>query len=570
MQHKLARISLIETAIALLFVIAFCIYFYPTENSYIKIHDTFDGNFSSRQVLNNSGMFFETNPDAVVPGIMNGLPRGLFPKFSDIGSLLMYYFGSLNGYAINFILLRLIAFFGIYLFARDHIKFKREQKGLVLLIAAAFSCLSFYTIHGITTSGIPILFWAFLNLVKNEKRLISYAVFGLFALWANFVLVGIHAILVFGCLALYYSIKEKKIALHAFAAIILLASVYILTEYMMFYMHWFNHDYQSSRSGFEKKLGLNFFGVAGNSVKLFFLGHYESANYLGSLFVPFIVFFGLDYFRSKTPTHKMGMLLISMVALFSLIVSVLDWKSFGFFYEKFPIARDLNLKRFFNFLPGLFFLLMTVCVLVANKGQIPIRILSSISLVCLLICIWRGNISFNQDGKDAFGLEITSGEKYKFKEFFDTELYKSVKREIGPDTVNNVIHLGLSPSPSKYAGLNVLDDYQSDYPKTYKEEFRKIIEGELNKSDAYKAYFDGWGARCYMYSANLFSGNTTNQNGLLIEKTLSIDTEQIRKMNGKYILSSIVIGNYKELNLELRKIIVSALDYKKVFLYKII
>ena len=264
------------------------------------------------------------------------------------------------------------------------------------------------------------------------------------------------------------------------------------------------------------------------------------------------------------------MLLLIMAGLFSFLISVLDWRSFAFFYESFPLAKDLNFKRFLNFLPGLFFLLIMVCVLVVNKGQIPIRILSSIAIVSLLICIWRGNISFNQDGNDSFGLEITSGEKYKFKEFFDTELYQSIKKEMGSDTVNNVIHLGLSPSPSKYAGLNVLDDYQSDYPKKHKEQFRIIVEGELNKSEALKSYFDNWCARCYMYSANLFSGKTAVENGLLVEKNLSINTGQIQKMNGKYILSSVVIGNYKELNLSLKKIFVSTLDRKKVFLYKIV
>ncbi len=566
---KLQRISLIESATALLFAIAFCIYFYPTEDSYIKIHDTYDGNFSTRHVLIESGNFFETDPNAIVPGIMNGLPRGLFPKFTDINCLLMYFFGTLGGFAVNFILLRLIAFFGIYLFARDHFGFREEQKGLVLLISVAFACLPFFTIHGITTAGIPLLFWAFFNLVRHERKKISYLIFCLFALWANFVLVGIHAILTFGSLAVYYSFKEKKILYHTFGAIILLVGIYVISEYMMFYMHWFNTDYQSSRSGFEKHLGLNFFGVAGNSIKLFFLGHYESANYLGSVFVPFIVFFVFDHFRFKAPIHKRAMLLMIMTILFSLIISVLDWKSFAFFYDSFPIAKDLNFKRFFNFLPGLFFLLVAACVIVVNKGGIPIRILSSVTIAGFLICIWRGNISFNQDGADAFGIEITSGEKYRFKEFFDTELYASIKKEMGADTVNNVIHLGISPSPSKYAGLNVLDDYQGDYPKNYKDQFRIIIEGELNKSKKYKAYFDGWGGRCYMYSAALFSGEIGSENGLLVEKELTVNTGQIRKMNGRYILSSVVIGNTKDLDLDLKKVFVSALDQKKVFLYKI-
>ena len=91
------RFSRIEIFIALIFCIVFCFYFMPSSDHEIRIHDTFDGNFTTRHVLVNSGHFFDLDPNSTVPGIMNGLPRGVFPKFTEITSLLMWCFGSLNG-----------------------------------------------------------------------------------------------------------------------------------------------------------------------------------------------------------------------------------------------------------------------------------------------------------------------------------------------------------------------------------------------------------------------------------------------------------------------------------------
>lgn len=569
MQLSVLRLSFIETSVAIVFAIVFCIYFFPGENSLIRVHDTFDGNFSTRHVLIRSGQFFNTSPSVIVPGIMNGLPRGVFPKFTEVTSILMYLFGSLGGFAINFVLLRLVAFSGIYLFAKDHLKFKPDQKGFVILTAIAFACLPFFTIHGITIAGIPLLFWAFFNILKPRKLFLSYLAFIGFSLWANFVLVGVHAILGFGILALYYSVRQRKILFHAFGLVLVLLVAFVVSEYMLFYMHWFNTAYQSSRGGFEKQLGLNLKGVFGNSVRLFFEGNYSAAGYFGYLFFPVFGIAILGYYRKWDKGYNIALFFILLAVMVSVLTSVLDWKSFGFFYEKFPVAKEFNLKRFFNFLPGLFFLGLISTLIAMNRNNIKWRILSSMLLFILLIFIWRGNVSYSQNGFMTSGLEVDGNQRITFKEFFDPLLYSQIKREMGADTLDNVVHLGLSPSPSKYAGLNVLDDYQGDYPKQYKEEFRKIIEKELEKSPLYKANFDGWGARCYMTSADIYEGRSSVENGMPVENNLEINTSQLKKMHTSYLLSSVIIKNADALHLKFQKVFVSQIDLKRIILYKI-
>lgn len=564
-------ISRFETGFPILFFTVFCIYFLPSFDHEIRIHDTFDGNFSTRHVLVNSGHFFELDPTAVVPGIMNGLPRGVFPRFTEITSILMFLFGSLNGYALTFFLVRILALAGMYLFGRDHLKVRENQRTLLILFSFTFACLPFFIIHGLTVAGIPLVLWAFINIYKKERILMSYLVFALFILWSNFVLVGFHLIIGLGLMSLYFCFRDRQLHWRLFLVISFTAVMYVLSDYMLFYLHYFTKDYQTSRGEFEKFLGLNFNGVLGSSAKYFFTGDYTTANYFGYLFIPFILFFVVAWFKNKADDLFItGMLFMALLAFCTVFISLLDWKSFSFFYEKFAFAKVFNFKRFTSLLPGLFFIFVMITIFAANRTGTLIMRLNSIALTLVLFFfLWRGNISHARSAFDTSGFKVLSNQKITFKEFFDPELYRNVKKEMGSDTAHNVINFGPSPSAAKYAGLNVLDDYQGDYPMNYKLEFRKILEGELNKSEKLKKYFDGWGSRCYLESAREFENKLENRYDMLYQDSLAINTRQLKDMNCNYIISSIIIGNAHELNLELKKVLVSGVDLKKILLYKI-
>jgi hypothetical protein len=420
-------------------------------------------------------------------------------------------------------------------------------------------------------AGVPMVLWAFFNISKQQKILISYVILTLFVLWSNFVLVGVHLLLMLGVLFLYFSAKEKKIKWNLLMAIFFIAGLYVLSDYMLFYMHIFNIGYTSSRGEMEKFLGLNLNGVLGGTLKTFFSGDYSTSNYFGFLFIPFFAFFAVNYFKNRSDLRHIALVFLLLTMFCATVINLLDWKSFSFFYENFSFAKIFNFKRFTSLLPGFFFLTALCMVILANdRKQMLLRISSSVIITALFVFIWRGNISYSRSGFDTTGEKIVGDQSITFSQFFDPSLYSNIKKEMGSDTLNNVIHFGISPSPSKYAGLKVLDDYQGDYPKTYKEKFRKIIEGELVKSEKLKKYFDEWGGRCYMYSAALFDNTIQYKTGLFIEPKLEINTSQIKDLNGRYILSGGIIGNSQELGLELKRIFVSETDFKKVLLYKII
>jgi len=569
-ERNFSIINKFQVIIAISFFIAFCFYFIPSGNHAIRIHDTFDGNFSTRDVLIKSGHFWDTDPTALVPGIMNGLPRGVFPKFTELTGLMMYLFGSLNGFAITFLIVRLIGFLGIYLFGRDHLKILPEQKGLLILFAVAFACLPLFVVQGVTVTGIPLLLWAFYNLIKKEKIKSSIVIFIIFGLWSQLVLVGFHIILILGILAVYYSIKTKKILWIPFISLMILAFTYISADYMLFYLHGIAKGFESSRGTFEKELSLNFKGVIGGTVTSFFTGDYSTANYFGYIFLPFVVYYLFLRFKEKeNDSFNFGVIFFCVVLVSSFLINLLDWKGFAFFYEKFSFANNFNFKRFTNILPGFFFIMLSIMVFKINP-QYKKSSFSSFFILTLLVFIWRGNISYNNSGFNNIGIKIEKEEVVTFNQFFDTRLYHEIKMEMGKDSITNLIHFGLSPSPSKYAGIPVLDDYQGDYPKDYKIEFRKIIEKELNKSKKLEKYFDEWGSRCYLYSANQIEHKLTIRENMPFEPRLEIDLLQLKNMKCHYLLSKILIGNAKSLGLSIQKVLVGRETKEIHILYKII
>ncbi len=566
--NEVKKLDVVSAMFLLLFM-SFLVYFLPTPFQNIRIHDTFDGNFSTRQVLIQSGHLFDLNPTAIVPGIMNGLPRGVFPRNTEITSILMYLFGSLPGYAITFLIARLLAFIGIYKFGCDHLQIKSENKNLLIIVAVLFACLPFFIIHGLTVCGLPLLLWAFFNVVKNVKIKLSYFIFTLFVLWSNFVLVGLHLLILLGCISIFYSLKQKKMEWRLFLACTFIAVMYILSDYMLFYMHYFNSDYQTSRTEAEKFLGLNVNGVIGSSIKTFFMGDYSTANYMGFLVFPSLLALVIYYFRTKLKTDgmRLSIFLLVIYLLMVICINLLDWKGMQGFYQAVPFAKVFNLKRFTSLLPGLFFIILSWGLVISSANK-WIKFGNTFLLLILYVYIWRGNISYANSGFNTTGIKIEQEEVKTFAHFFDEDLYSKIKAELG-NYEGNVIHLGVSPSPSKYFGINVLDDYQGDYPLSYKQSFKKIMKGEFEKSIALKNYFEGWGARCYFYSANSFENKIESKNNFPFESSLALDTEQLKQMNCHYLISSIVVGNFKELHLTLKKVVVSALDNKWLLIYSI-
>ena len=80
-----------------------------------------------------------------------------------------------------------------------------------------------------------------------------------------------------------------------------------------------------------------------------------------------------------------------------------------------------------------------------------------------------------------------------------------------------VVSLGIDPAAALYQGFYCLDGYSNNYSLEYKHSFRRIIAPELEKSQYLQEYFDDWGNRLYLFSAECPGYYTIEKNGFYFQ-----------------------------------------------------
>lgn len=168
-----------------------------------------------------------------------------------------------------------------------------------------------------------------------------------------------------------------------------------------------------------------------------------------------------------------------------------------------------------------------------------------------------------------FNDEIVYRDKPTVKEFYAESLFKEIKEHIAlPQEEYRVASIGIHPAVSQYNGFYTLDTYNNFYPLSYKHQFRKIIEKELAKNKTTRKYFDKWGGRCYIFTAQLGKRYMIKKDSKRHLKHLELNTDVFKEMGGRYIFSAIPIDNAEQNQLLLDKVFVAKNSAWKIYLYK--
>ncbi len=133
-----------------------------------------------------------------------------------------------------------------------------------------------------------------------------------------------------------------------------------------------------------------------------------------------------------------------------------------------------------------------------------------------------------------------------------------------------VVSLGIDPAAALYHGFYCLDGYSNNYDLAYKHRFREIIAPELAKSEYLTEQFDGWGNRCYLYSAEC-PGYYTVQKGGFYFQNYEINAQSLKELGGRYLLSAAYIDHCEDTGLELvREDPFETEDsYYRIYLYRV-
>jgi hypothetical protein len=137
-----------------------------------------------------------------------------------------------------------------------------------------------------------------------------------------------------------------------------------------------------------------------------------------------------------------------------------------------------------------------------------------------------------------------------------------------PPAAYRVACLGLPPAVAQLNGFYTLDSYQTLYPLAYKHAFRPLIAGELAKSPELATYFDAWGNRCYLFSAELGRNFLVGKQPVRTVQHWAFDAAAFRRLGGRYVLSAVRLAQPQESGLRLLGVFDDSGAFWRLHLYE--
>lgn len=524
------------------------------QGSVFAIHDQLDETICS--YLFTAKHIF--SGEAVYPEMMGGVSaNGMLPS-AVLFVLLYCLFPVYEAFVLQSILVALSACFGMY----GLMKKMTGSSGVAMVVGVLFSLLPCKPVYGLSVAGVPLLLFCLWLLY--EKRHVTWGLAGVvyFGLTTHLVLIGYVVLTYLGIAALWILLKKKghfQENLWFYVGLGMLILVYGIVNFDMFLQLFLGQGgFVSHREEFvNNTVGIQVW----RSIKNMFLyGDIEYAPslhwYLTPVLLGITVFQGIRFTKLsetgkglwKTVMALWGILLIShLVYGFLTSETVMTWKNAqaGFF-------RYFQMERYYWAFPTIWWMLagaalaliwleLPKCPELLRAGILLVLLLPTLSVIKNYSTLYD-NINQYNHGSAYTGIPT-------WREHFMEDVLEQVDAYIGKDKSSyRVAHVGLNPAPSLVYGFFTVDGYSNNYSLEYKHAFRRVIAKELEKSDSLKSYFDIWGSRCYLFSAE---GNQPLKSAEFVYQNLDYDTAQLKELGCEYIFSAGEIkGNLKNIMLE--------------------
>lgn len=527
------------------------------ENAHIRVHDNLDSNIAWYKVLASSGQMLGP-VQGIIPQIINGLPRNaLGTEYSGIVWLYVL-FPTMVAYGISQAITRVVAFFGMYLLLKKHLlpgeKWRFYQAGAAL----AFSITPFWPSGMLSTLGMPMALWAFLNIRKGENLGKSYLTLTLLPFYSSLVLGFFFFLSALGIFWLIDVLKGKGWNLRFLTAILYMTFLYMLVEYRLIFSFLYKGE-PNSRDEYWHAY-LPFWRVVRLTFKNYVFGHTHDMTVHNLIILP-ATFFAL-YMVGRKGLWKQEKIFVLLFVL-NFLLSV--WYAFWFYKGWTPIVKRLHFLDTFNFARYHFLSPLVIYADFALALKILSGMGSSWRITAKAIAIFQIALLF------MYNDELIYKQKPTVKEFYAEELFRDIKEYIAePQKDYRVASIGIHPAVSQYNGFYTLDTYNNFYPLSYKHQFRKIIAKELAVNPIVRRYFDQWGGRCYVFSSEIGKHYMIKKDSKRHLRHLQLNTMQFKEMGGKYLFSALPIDNAAENHLKLDKVFAKKDSAWKIYLYEVL
>lgn len=526
------------------------------QDSIVAIHDNLDGYLPNLVTQANYSQWLSTGEYPVMDGNVSYLAM---QDWISVKMLLFLLLNPFTAYMIHDMLMRAIAMAFMFLLLYDYVIKTSDYKILVSLLSSiAFALVATYTIFGLTSFGVPLVAWCVLNIRSDKKKVISFLLLALLPLFSTLALTGFYIGCALGIFLLILFIRKEKNVWPVFWASALMVFMYIVVNVPML-MSFFNSNELTNRAEFQSTY--TWFEVIGYAKTLFLHGQYHYGSYMSiccliAMVVALICNKGVDWLILFMFVGVV--VIVAFAALFCILKT---------YCPDLKFVQSFQLDRFYIFLLPLWILIQarSLSVICSKKHLRFVGITLAVVSTCIFVYT---NKDFRSNVKLMAGIPV---QEVSYKQFYDNDLFSMIEREIGCDKPfqKKVVSIGMPPGIALYNHYYTIDAYMSSYPLEYKHKFRKVIANELKKSEQLKAYFDNWGSRCYVLSAELGTSYLYGKNSNVTIQHLDVDTKQLQKIGCQYVFSAVPIENFEELGWIFEKSFTNKDSYWEIYLYRI-
>lgn len=559
------------------------VFFYPIavlgKGAVFPYHDQLDESLML-YVLKARHLFEGVN---VFPEMMGGVVADGVTVSAPLFVLLYYFFPTYMAYLIQYAVVALTGFFGMYFCVKE----LTGSSILSVAMAGCFFMLPLYPIYGLSSWGIPMVLYAFIKLYKKERAALQFVLLAYFAN-ASYLMYTGYTILVIGAAAVLWLIIRKKSVKWITAG---------LTELFLIYA-WYN------RSMIKEF----FFGAGGyishriemvnpsspfwkTAWDMFLNSGMGAPSYHKYLILPIIILLlaeGIFYKRYDGKEKRKylfalgGMLFLIGTAVFAGFCKtpfVTDFKN-----HTAGVLHSFQMDRFYWLYPALWYIEFGVVFSVWWNGRAAVKEASDAvkpwnnrtgKLLVFLFLLFPTiheiayeSVFYMNVNQKNNGSEITG--YISWESYYSEELMAEIEDAIGRDmSTYRVAHLGICPSPAIQHGFYTVDGYSNNYSLDYKHKFRKVIAEELDKVPETKVYFDTWGSRCYLFNSATGNAWMLGKKDKIVYENLQFDMEALKELGCEYLFSCGKILNAEELGLKFMGYYETEVSYWGIWLYQV-
>jgi hypothetical protein len=529
-------------------------YFILGDDAHIRVHDNLDSNLAWYKVLAESGQI-SGSLQSRIPQIINGLPRNALGTEYSLIVWLYVWFPTIIAYGISQAITRFFAFLGMYLVLKDHFIKGKDQSLIRIGTALAFALTPFWPSGMLSTLGMPLALWALLHIRNGRGNWLHYVALSLLPFYSSIVLGFFFFLSAMGILWLRDVIRGKGWNGRFFLAIAYMTAVYLITDYRLVFSFLFDGEPNSRDEYFHARL--SFWHSVRLTFKNFLLGHTHVMTVHTLVILP-VIFAALFLIWKHRKWKNERVFVILFVVNFVLSA----WYAFWFYKgwlpltEKFHFLDTFNFARYHFLRPLILYLLFAIGLKILLCEKIMRKAVPWLVAAQILLLLFTNE-------------EIVHHKKPSVREFYAVKQFNAINKHIGkPQKSYRVASIGLHPAIAQFNGFYTLDTYNNFYPLSYKYQFRKIIDKELEKNKRIRIYYDEWGGRCYLFTNELGKHYLFKKTTKRRIENIDLNIEQFKKMGGEFIFSSVPIDNARENNLKLDKVFTSKESAWKVYLYE--